>query len=83
MDFDHATIHRITRQSENPQIQFIGIGLVSGQILQGTFIGDYSAVAMGADLRFHPSWTDFRGNLPVDNPNQDAYPQSIRFFGKE
>jgi hypothetical protein len=25
----------------------------------------------------HPCWTDFRGNPAVNDPNQDAYPQSI------
>jgi hypothetical protein len=73
----HTTVTRITTQSENPQVQFVGIGLVSGSVLQGEFIGDHTAVAMGTDLMFHPSWTDFRGNPGVNDPNQDAYTQAI------
>jgi hypothetical protein len=68
---------RITTQSENPQVQFVGIGLQSGDVLQGEFIGDYTAVAMGSDLVAHPMWTDFRGNPGINTPNQDAYSQAI------
>jgi hypothetical protein len=80
-NLQHAAVHRITTQSENPQVQFVAIGNVTGQVLQGVFIGDYTAVAMGSDLKFHPCWTDFRGNPTVanDTPNQDAYSQAIRF----
>ena len=73
----HTTVTRITTQTENPQVQFVGIGAVSGNILQGEFIGDHTAVAMGTDLVFHPSWTDFRGNPGLNVPNQDAYTQAI------
>jgi len=76
--FNHGKITRITTQSENPQVQFVSIGAVSGQVLQGVFIGDYTAVAMGSDGVAHPSWTDFRGNPGVTLPNQDAYSQAIR-----
>jgi len=77
-----ATVHRITEQSENPNVQFLGIGLVSGKVLQGEFIGDYTAVAMGSDGVAHPCWTDFRGNpglasSPANLPNQDAYTARI------
>jgi hypothetical protein len=48
-----------------------------GNIYQGVFIGDYSATALGTDLRLHPCWTDFRGRPGVTAPNQDAYSQSI------
>ena len=48
-----------------------------GTVLQGVFIGDYSAAAMGFDFRLHPCWTDFRGNPGTTKPNQDAYTQSI------
>ena len=44
------------------------------------FIGDYTAIAMGTDLRLHPCWTDFRGRPGVNTPNQDAYTQSIRLL---
>ena len=40
----------------------------------------YSAIAVGADLRLHPCWTDFRGRPGVTAPNQDAYTQSISFL---
>jgi hypothetical protein len=70
-------VTRITTESQNPQVQFVSVGAVSGQVLQGVFIGDYSAVALGSDLKFHPSWTDFRGAPGVNTPNQDAYTQSI------
>lgn len=46
--------------------------------MQGTFIGDYTGVVLGSDLRLHPSWTDFRGKPGVTTPNQDSYSQSIR-----
>ncbi|WP_202878697.1 sialidase family protein [Kribbella jejuensis] len=71
-----AATQRITTVSENPQVQFLSVN-PDGTEVQGVFIGDYSAVAIGADLRIHPSWTDFRGNPGVNTPNQDAYTQSI------
>jgi hypothetical protein len=74
---DRAPQTRLTNASENPQVQFTGTGLVTGQVLQGTFIGDYSGVAMGPDLVAHPVWTDFRGNPGLNDPNQDAYTQAI------
>jgi hypothetical protein len=73
---DHR-LRRLTTATENPQIQFAMIGLKTGNVLQGVFIGDYTAVAMGADGVIHPSWTDFRGNPGVTAPNQDAYTQAF------
>jgi hypothetical protein len=73
----HAAIHRITTQSSDPGIQFVGTGAVSGKELQGLFIGDYNAMAIGTDLKIHPCWTDFRGRPGLTKPNQDAYTQSI------
>ncbi len=73
-----APVRRITTQTSNPQTQFVGIGARTGAVLQGVFIGDYTAAAMGRDGVFHPSWTDFRGRPGVTSPNQDAYTQSIR-----
>jgi hypothetical protein len=70
-------LHRVTTQTSNPQIQFVGVGAVTGNILQGVFIGDYTAVALGSDGVLHPCWTDFRGNPGVTAPNQDAYTQRI------
>ena len=72
-----SRIHRITTQSQNPQGQF-PFQDADGNVFQGVFIGDYSATALGADLRLHPCWTDFRGKPGVTAPNQDAYTQSIR-----
>jgi hypothetical protein len=70
-------IRRITTQSSNPQIQFVGTD-DEGNVAQGTFIGDYTGVALGSDLRLHPCWTDFRGNPGTTAPNQDSYTQTIR-----
>jgi hypothetical protein len=70
-------LHRVTSQTANPQIQFVAKGAVTGNVLQGVFIGDYTAVALGADGVLHPCWTDFRGNPGVTAPNQDAYSEAI------
>ena len=72
-----AATQRITTASENPQVQFLAVN-PDGTEVQGVFIGDYSAVAIGNDLRIHPCWTDFRGRPGVNTPNQDAYTQSIQ-----
>jgi hypothetical protein len=77
-DLAHARVRRVTTQTSNPQIQFVGIGNITNQVLQGVFIGDYTAVAMGSDGVLHPCWTDFRGSPGVTGPNQDAYSQAIR-----
>ena len=57
--------HRLTTESSNPSIEFA----------QGTFIGDYSQVAMGSDGIAHAVWTDFRGRPGSGGtlPNQDVY----------
>lgn len=70
-------IRRITTQTSDPGVEFPAIGAVSGQVLQGTFIGDYSAIDIGSDFRVHPSWTDFRGSPGTTLPNQDVNTQSI------
>ncbi|OLB74957.1 MAG: neuraminidase [Actinobacteria bacterium 13_2_20CM_2_71_6] len=75
-------VRRITTESSDPSIQFVGVS-PTGKVLQGTFIGDYSAVAMGTDFRIHPCWTDFRGSPGVTKPNQDAVTQSISVFGED
>jgi hypothetical protein len=67
---------RITTQSSDPRVQFIGIS-PEGRVLQGVFIGDYTGVSMGADKVLHPAWTDFRGKPGVTTPNQDAYTDDI------
>jgi hypothetical protein len=74
--FAQSPIRRVTTQSSNPQIQFVGTD-DEGNPRQGVFIGDYSGAAMGLDFRLHPCWTDFRGRPGVTAPNQDAYTQSI------
>jgi hypothetical protein len=63
----YASEHAITTESSNPSIEFA----------QGTFIGDYSQVAMGSNGIAHPVWTDFRGRPGVTRANQDVYTQSI------
>jgi hypothetical protein len=70
-------VRRITTQSSDPRIQFVGVD-AEGNEVQGLFIGDYTAAALGTDGRLHPNWTDFRGRPGVTAPNQDAYTQSIR-----
>jgi len=74
-----SPVHRITTQTANPQVQFVAIG-ANGDILQGAFIGDYAAMAVGADFKIHPCWTDFRGNPGTTDPNQDVVTQSISIF---
>jgi hypothetical protein len=73
----HGSIRRITTQTSDPRVEFPAIGAKSGQVLQGTFIGDYSAVDVGSDFQLHPSWTDFRGSPSTTLPNQDVNTQSI------
>jgi hypothetical protein len=73
----HRKLQRVTTQTSNPQIQFVGTGLVSGTVLQGEFIGDYTAAAMGFDGVLHPCWTDFRGKPGVTAPNQDSYTAAV------
>jgi hypothetical protein len=77
----HNRLQRITTQTSNPNIQFVGVGLVSGAVLQGEFIGDYTAAAMGFDGVLHPCWTDFRGKPGVTSPNQDSYTAAV--FGDD
>jgi hypothetical protein len=76
-DVARGPIRRITTQTSDPRVEFPAIGADSGQVLQGTFIGDYSAIDIGSDLRVHPSWTDFRGSPATTLPNQDVNTQSI------
>ncbi|HEV2343500.1 MAG TPA: sialidase family protein [Actinocrinis sp.] len=78
-----AEQQRLTGQSENPDVQFVSIGAVSGQVLQGVFIGDYTAITLDADLKAHPVWTDFRGNPGVNTPNQDVVTQAASVSGDE
>jgi hypothetical protein len=82
-NFRRSHVQRITTQTENPQVQFVWVGLITGNTLQGVFIGDYTAIAMGRDGVIHPCWTDFRGRPGVNSPNQDAYTQAIRLRDRE
>jgi len=71
-----AAPRRITTQTSDPQIQFLGFD-EEGNEVQGVFIGDYTDMDIGVDLKIHPSWTDFRGRPGTTAPNQDVYTQSI------
>jgi len=77
---NHSPIRRLTTQTSDPDVQFVGTGAVSGKTLQGEFIGDYTAVTLGSDFQLHPFWTDFRGNPGTTEPNQDGYTQSINLL---
>jgi hypothetical protein len=57
-----ASQTRLSSQSSNPFVQFA----------DGSFIGDYSQIAMGTDGKAHASWTDFRGNPGHTPANQDV-----------
>jgi hypothetical protein len=57
-----AAQRRLSTESSNPFIQFA----------DGSFIGDYSQVAIGSDGRAHAAWTDFRGHPGVTPANQDV-----------
>jgi hypothetical protein len=75
-------VRRITTQTSDPRIQFVAADPDDpDEAIQGVFIGDYTALAVGADLRLHPCWTDFRGRPGVTAPNQDVYTQSIPLLG--
>jgi hypothetical protein len=79
-DVGRAPIRRITTETANPQVQFVSTGAESGEVLQGVFIGDYTAAALGTDFKLHPCWTDFRGNPGTTLPNQDVVTQSVPVF---
>jgi len=72
----NARVRRITTQTSNPQVQFTQ-ALPDGSLLQGVFIGDYTGLAIGRDMKIHPTWVDFRGRPGANTPNQDAYTQAI------
>jgi len=61
---------RLSSESSNPYIEFAN----------GSFIGDYTQIALGSDGWAHPVWTDFRGNPNAggNTANQDAYTQSFQ-----
>ena len=53
---------RLSSESSNPFIQFA----------DGSFIGDYSQIALGNNGIAHAAWTDFRGKPGVTSANQDV-----------
>ncbi len=52
---------RVSTESSNPYIQF-----------SGSFIGDYTGVAVDSAGTAHTVWTDFRGLPGTTTPNQDT-----------
>jgi hypothetical protein len=62
----YAAETRLTSEGSNPYVQFA----------DGSFIGDYTQIALGGDGRAHASWTDFRGRPGANRPNQDVYVSS-------
>jgi len=58
---------RLSTESSNPFVQFAN----------GSFIGDYTQVAIGRDGKAHAAWTDFRGNPGITPANQDVMIQSF------
>ena len=57
----YASETRVSTQSSNPYIEF-----------SGSFIGDYTGVAVDSAGRVHAAWTDFRGLPGTTTPNQDT-----------
>jgi hypothetical protein len=59
---------RLSTESSNPFVQFA----------DGSFIGDYSQVAMNpAGTTAYAAWTDFRGNPGITPANQDVVIQTM------
>lgn len=56
-----ASETRVSSQSSNPYLQF-----------SGSFIGDYTGVAVDSAGGVHTVWTDDRGLPGTTNPNQDT-----------
>ncbi len=57
----YASESRVSTQSSNPYIEFAG-----------SFIGDYTGVAVDSAGGAHTVWTDFRGLPGSTTPNQDT-----------
>jgi len=57
----YASETRVSTQSSNPYIEF-----------SGSFIGDYTGVAVDPAGGAHTVWTDFRGNPGTTTPNEDT-----------
>jgi len=58
---NYASQTRVSTQSSNPYIEF-----------SGSFIGDYTGIAIDSAGRVHAAWTDFRGLPGATTPNQDT-----------
>jgi hypothetical protein len=56
-----ASEHRVSSQSSNPYVEF-----------SGSFIGDYTGVAVDATGAAYTVWTDNRGLPGITKPNQDT-----------
>jgi hypothetical protein len=67
-DDGFASERRLTSEGSNPYIEFAN----------GSFIGDYTQVAIGRNGVAHAAWTDFRGRPGVTTANQDVYVASFR-----
>lgn len=57
----YASQTRVSTQSSNPYVEF-----------SGSFIGDYTGVAVDSAGAAHTVWTDFRGLPGTTTPNQDT-----------
>jgi hypothetical protein len=57
----YASETRVSTQSSNPYVEF-----------SGSFIGDYTGVAVDSAGGAHTVWTDFRGLPGSTTPNQDT-----------
>lgn len=57
----YASETRLSSQSSNPYIEF-----------SGSFIGDYTGIAVDSSGKIHAVWTDFRGLPGTTTPNQDT-----------
>ena len=57
---------RVSSESSNPYLQF-----------SGSFIGDYTGVAVDSVGKVRAVWTDDRGNPGVTTPNQDTVVTSV------
>lgn len=63
----YASETRVSTQSSNPYIEF-----------SGSFIGDYTGVAVDSADGAHTVWTDFRGLPGTTTPNQDTVVGNVR-----
>jgi hypothetical protein len=63
----YASQTRVSTQSSNPYIEF-----------SGSFIGDYTGVAVDSAGGAHTVWTDFRGRPGTTTPNQDTVVGNVR-----